>query len=178
MVLPQGAAIPGQPTATNQPTPFPTPAVAPAQTSPNPLNNMFGTPPPNAVDQDNFEYDFTGVEAGGFIQPGVYPAKSFDIEKGTSQKGDPMTIYTFEITGPNSPGRKIKMWCSHSPTAMWKNLQTLEALGLAQGGQPTKFTKAQYKGRDCQLDIGEDEYNGRKTNRLNQVMPPVVAPAS
>ena len=137
------------------------------------LASPFGAP-----DADEFSFDATGVEAGGFvITPGTYAARVQDLENGNSRKGDPMWTWTFEIVGnPDGTaskfnGKTVKNFTTLTEQAMFKVVESVEALGVAKGGGPGKFKKQDVINRMCYIDITTGEYNGNKTNNVQKVHP-------
>jgi hypothetical protein len=124
---------------------------------------------------DAFTVDLTDVDDGLAIPDGSYKAKCIDVTQGVSKTGNPMFIWEFELVGDECEGkykgRTIKSWTAITPAAMWKVAETVIALGVGQAGQVVKFNRSDVLNKLCGLVIEEDEYNGRKTSRVRNVIP-------
>lgn len=117
----------------------------------------------------NFEVDLTDVS--GTIPEGVYLAKCTDITQEVSKGGNPMFVWTFQISSGPYDGKEFKNFTALTPAAMWKVAETVEALGVGQVGGVVKFARSDVIGKACGVVIEDDEYNGRKQSRIANVVP-------
>jgi hypothetical protein len=140
-----------------------------------PKDNPFGKPAASD-DTNTFEVDLPSEaeENAKWIVPAAeYQARVVGCEKKTSNSGNPMIEWEFELTGPKEyKGRTFKSWTALTPSAMWKVREVLEALGLGEGGKKAKFTKKDAIGKACTLVIEDDEYEGKARSSVGEVKPP------
>lgn len=138
-------------------------AVAPQSTPAMP-----GTAP---TSNDAFEVDLSNVQENSYAIPdGVYAAKCIDVTQDVSKSGNPMFVWEFELVGGDYNGRTFKSWTAITPAAMWKVAETVQALGVGQTGQVVKFKRSDVIGKACGLVIEQDEYNGKPTSRVSNVI--------
>lgn len=131
-------------------------------------DNPFGAPVAGA--DDDFNIDM-GEDSGFRIKKGKYPARVVGLDKGTSQAGNPMWIWTFAIIAGEYAGKEFKTWTALTAAAMWKLREVLMALKLSQDGKTSKFKKSDAIGKNITLDIEDDEYNGRPSSTVKTVLP-------
>ena len=154
--------------ATNNPflpntgAPASAPASAPAPTA--------GPLPSGSVASDNFEVDLTNVQDNFAIPDGNYKAKCTDVEQSVSSSGNPMFVWTFEVTEGDHAGFTGKVFTAITPAAMWKVAETVIALGVGQSGSVVKFKRTDVIGKECGVLIEETEYNGQKRSQISKVM--------
>ena len=131
---------------------------------------MPGVPVGNAG-ADNFEIDLTDVQSGGFTIPdGNYKVKCVDIEQNVSKGGNPMFVWTFEVSeGPNK-GFQSKVFTAITPAAMWKVAETVQALGVGQTGTVVKFKRTDVLNKECGAIFEQTEYNGNTRSQINKVI--------
>lgn len=120
---------------------------------------------------ETFEEDFTDVDQAALLPEGVYDATVTGFEKGTSASGSPMFIWQFEVNDKNGGTRSIRFWTSMSPKARWKVAESLQAVGLAAAGVVFKFKASDVVGKKCRVEVKQDEYNGRKNNKIDKLGP-------
>ena len=159
---------------------MPTPgATAPAPTStPMPGN----THAPNGA--DSFEVDLTEVqnvvdvtfgdykkkiENGFTIPDGNYRLKCIDIEQQVSKGGNPMFVWTLEVSAGQHTGFQGKVFTAITPAAMWKVAETVKAFGVGQEGQMVKFKRSDVVGKECGGYIEKTEYNGQERSQIQRV---------
>ena len=121
---------------------------------------------------DNFEVDLTGVEAGGqFVIPdGNYRVRCVEVEQQVSKGGNPMFVWTFEISDGPYKGFQSKVFTAITPAAMWKVAETVVALGVGQHGQVVKFKRSDVLNKECGALIEKTEYNGKTNSQISRVM--------
>lgn len=130
------------------------------------------TPAGGAPANDNFEVDLTGVEAGGgFVIPdGIYKVRCIEVEQTVSKGGNPMFVWTFEVTEGEKAGFQSKVFTAITPAAMWKVAETVIALGVGQEGSVIKFKRTDVIGKECGALIEATEYNGTNRSQISRVM--------
>ena len=118
-------------------------------------------PNPGMSAAESFEVDLTNATSGGFTVPdGNYRVKCVEIEQSVSQGGNPMFVWTFEISeGPNT-GFQSKVFTAITPAAMWKVAETVIALGVGQAGSVVKFNRSDVIGKECGAYFEQSEYKG------------------
>lgn len=120
---------------------------------------------------DNFEVDLTGVETNSFVIPdGNYKVKCVDVEQSVSKGGNPMFVWTFEISEGDHVGFQSKVFTAITPAAMWKVAETVIALGVGQTGSVVKFKRTDVVGKECGALIEATEYNGNTRSQISKVM--------
>ena len=127
---------------------------------------------PGMDEDEEWEDDFTGVEAGRFpiIDEGKYVAMVVDVNKGDSKAGNPQYIWEFGILNAEKEVT-LKYWTSLLPNARWKVVETLEALGLEAGGSIAKWRKSDVVGAVCYAEVVVDEYEGNENNKIQRIYP-------
>lgn len=147
----------------------------------NPFINTLGAsaPQPSApampgtapTSNDAFEVDLSNVQENSYVIPnGIYAAKCVDVTQDVSKGGNPMFVWDFELVGGDYNGRTFKSWTAITPAAMWKVAETVQALGVGQTGQVVKFKRSDVIGKACGLVIEEDEYNGKVSSKISNVI--------
>ena len=150
--------------ATNNPF-MPTPGAA----APAPAN----TPMPGNTcasnGADSFEVDLTEVQNGFVIPDGNYRLKCIDIEQQVSKGGNPMFVWTLEVSAGHRAGFQGKVFTAITPAAMWKVAETVKAFGVGQEGQMVKFKRSDVVGKECGGYIEKTEYNGQERSQIQRV---------
>lgn len=126
------------------------------------------TTPANAV--DNFEVDLTDVSDGFTIPDGNYKVRCVDIEQSVSKGGNPMFVWTFEVSEGEHIGFQSKVFTAITPAAMWKVAETVMALGVGQTGSVVKFKRADVINKECGAVIEKSEYNGQERSQISKVI--------
>ena len=119
---------------------------------------------------DSFEVDLTDVSTGYTIPDGLYKVKCIDVEQSVSKVGNPMFIWTFEISEGSHAGFQSKVFTAITPAAMWKVAETVQALGVGQTGQTVKFKRTDVIGKECGAMIETTEYNGQDRSQISKVL--------
>jgi hypothetical protein len=129
----------------------------------------FGSP----SKQDAFEVDFPDPgESGLRIPKNRYIGRLVALTKDTSNAGNPMWVWVFVIIEGKYAGREFKLWTTLTPASMWKVGETLLALGFeGTPGEKFAFTLEEAIGRGATLVIVDDEFEGRKTSKLQGIEP-------
>lgn len=140
-------------------------------------NNPFvsgGAPMPGAITPastvDNFEVDLTDVSDGFTIPDGNYKVRCVDIEQSVSKGGNPMFVWTFEVSEGEHIGFQSKVFTAITPAAMWKVAETVMALGVGQTGSVVKFKRADVINKECGAVIEKSEYNGQERSQISKVI--------
>lgn len=135
---------------------------------PSPNTPIPGTPTNNPV--DSYEVDLSNVESGFSIPDGNYKVKCIDIEQSVSKGGNPMFVWTFEVSEGDRAGFQSKVFTAITPAAMWKVAETVQALGVGQTGSVVKFKRTDVIGKECGALIEKSEYNGQDRSSITRVM--------
>lgn len=133
--------------------------------SPMPGNSAAGS-------ADTFEVDLTNVDTSGgmHIPEGNYRAKLVEVEQSVSKGGNPMFVWTFEISAGDHKGFQMKSFTAITPAAMWKVAETVEALGIGQTGTTVKFKRSDVINRECGLVVEDQDYNGNTRSSIVRVI--------
>jgi hypothetical protein len=144
----------------------------PGASAPTPMPGAStNTPMPGApAGPDSFEVDLTDVQDNFTIPDGNYKIKCIDIEQSVSKGGNPMFIWTFEVSEGEYAGFQTKVFTAITPAAMWKVAETVQALGIGQTGQTVKFKRTDVINKECGALIEKTEYNGRVNSQISRVM--------
>lgn len=120
---------------------------------------------------DNFEVDLTDVLSNSFTIPdGNYRVKCVDVEQSVSKGGNPMFVWSFEVSEGEHAGFQLKVFTAITPAAMWKVAETVQALGIGQTGSVVKFKRTDVLGKECGALVETTEYNGNNRSQISKVM--------
>lgn len=119
---------------------------------------------------DNFEVDLSEVQSNFVIPDGMYRVKCIEVEQTVSKGGNPMFVWTFEVSAGEHTGFQSKVFTALTPAAMWKVAETVEALGVGQTGQVVKFKRSDVINKECGALIEQSEYNGQNRSSISRVM--------
>lgn len=155
---------PFMPGAMNTPTPQMSSASATTGNMPMPGTSSGGSA------ADNFEVDLTDVQDNFKIPDGNYKVRCIDIEQSVSKGGNPMFVWTFEISEGDHAGFQSKVFTAITPAAMWKVAETVQALGVGQTGSVVKFKRTDVINKECGALIEATEYNGNTRSQISRVM--------
>lgn len=140
--------------------------------------NPFGNPAANE-DENVFELDLTNESGSTTIPEGDYPAKLIGVEKTTSKSsGNPMWVWEFMITKGNEAGTTFKYFTVITPSALWKLVETLEALGIGGFGKNISFKPEEIIGTEIIITVVDDEYNGVTRSSITKVAPSAAGAGS
>lgn len=126
--------------------------------------------PTNVSQADSFEVDLTDVSDGFTIPDGSYKVKCLDVEQSVSKGGNPMFVWTFQISEGDHLGFESKVFTAITPAAMWKVAETVIALGVGQTGSVVKFKRADVIGKECGAIFEKSEYNGQERSQIAKVI--------
>ena len=134
-----------------------------------------GMPTPGGVPMggtaaDNFEVDLTDVQDSFNIPDGNYKVRCINIEQSVSKGGNPMFVWTFEVSEGQHAGFQSKVFTAITPAAMWKVAETVQALGVGQTGSVVKFKRTDVINKECGALIEATEYNGNTRSQISRVM--------
>lgn len=155
------------------------PFVPGAMNAPTPqmssVNATTGAPMPGAPSggsmSDSFEVDLTDVQTNNFSIPdGNYKVRCIEIEQSVSKGGNPMFVWTFEVSEGEHAGFQSKVFTAITPAAMWKVAETVQALGVGQTGSVVKFKRTDVINKECGALIEQTEYNGNTRSQISRVM--------
>lgn len=124
-------------------------------------------PAPSA---DSFEVDLSNVENSFTIPDGNYRVRCKEIEQSVSKGGNPMFVWTFEVSEGQYSGFQSKVFTAITPAAMWKVAETVVALGVGQQGQMVKFKRSDVINKECGAVIEKTEYNGKTNSQIQRLM--------
>lgn len=106
------------------------------------------------------------------IEPGKYLAKVVDIEEEESSSGNPMLVWTWQITEGEYSGRELKSFTSLQEHALFGLKEHLTAFGLSGD---LDFDTDKLIGKKARLTVGKTTVKSRNTgedmevNRINSV---------
>lgn len=133
-----------------------------------------GAPPPpsgRVVDNNNFEADFTGVQSQGVIPPGSYPMYVSNLERSTSQAGNPMLVWEFTIFGEQYTGRTFRIYAALTAAAMWKLQEVMEACGVQATGA-VRWSRDDVLNTIVDGVINTTTYEEKERSNLDKVLAP------
>lgn len=142
----------------------------PGASAPTPATNIPMPGTAQTAGTDNFEVDLSEVKDNFKIPDGNYRVKCIEIEQSVSQGGNPMFVWTFEISAGDNIGFQSKVFTALTPAAMWKVAETVTALGVGQQGQVVKFKRSDVIGKECGAVIEQTEYNGNIRSQISRVI--------
>lgn len=138
-------------------------------------SNPFGNPTDS--DENVFELDLQNETGSQTIPEGEYPGKLIGVEKTVAKSsGNPMWVWEFMITSGKEAGTSFKLFTAITPAALWKLVETLEALGIGSYGQNIKFTPEEVLGTPVVMHIEDDDYNGQERSTLARISKAEKAP--
>ena len=130
-----------------------------------PMNTPMAAPA-----DDTYEVDLTDVQDGFRIPDGVYKVKCINIEQNVSKGGNPMFVWTFQVSEGDHIGFESKVFTAITPAAMWKVAETVQALGVGQTGSVVKFKRTDVINKECGAQIEATEYNGNTRSQISKIM--------
>lgn len=144
---------------------MPTPGAA----APTPINTPMPGNTRASSGADSFEVDLTEVQNSFTIPDGNYRLKCVDIEQQVSKGGNPMFVWSLEVSAGQHIGFQGKVFTAITPAAMWKVAETVKAFGVGQEGQVVKFKRSDVIGKECGGYIEKTEYNGQERSQIQRV---------
>lgn len=110
--------------------------------------------------------DMTGVETYSKASEGIHTAKVTDIQEKTSQGGDSMLQFTFEVIKGDDKGSRVFDNFVLTDKALWKFKQFLQAIGMKADGK-IKVDLDKLIGKVCDIEVFWDEYNGQTRAKIS-----------
>lgn len=104
--------------------------------------------------------DFTNVESFAKAAEGRHRVKIVEINEQTSQGGDDMLVFVFEVIKGDSKGARVYENCVLTDKALWKLQQILQAIGIKCDGK-VALDLDKLIGKICEVDVFHEEYEGR-----------------
>lgn len=110
--------------------------------------------------------DFTGVESYTKASEGIHTAKVAEILEKTSQGGDDMLQFKFEITKGEDKGSAVFESFVLIDKALWKFKAFLQAIGMKADGK-LKIDLDKLIGKVCDIEVFWEEYNGQTRAKIS-----------
>ena len=110
--------------------------------------------------------DFTGVESYTKASEGIHTAKVAEILEKTSQGGDDMLQFKFEITKGEDKGSAVFESFVLTDKALWKLKAFLQAIGMKADGK-LKIDLDKLIGKVCDIEVFWEEYNGQTRAKIS-----------
>lgn len=110
--------------------------------------------------------DFTGVESYTKASEGIHTAKVVEILEKTSQGGDDMLQFKFEITKGEDKGSAVFESFVLTDKALWKFKAFLQAIGMKADGK-LKIDLDKLIGKVCDIEVFWEEYNGQTRAKIS-----------
>lgn len=110
--------------------------------------------------------DMTGVETYSKASEGIHTAKVVEILEKTSQGGDPMLQFAFEVIKGEDKGCKVFESFVLTDKALWKLKAFLIAIGMKADGK-LKLDLDKLIGKICDIEVFWDEYNGQTRAKIS-----------
>lgn len=111
--------------------------------------------------------DFTNVESFAKAAEGRHRVKIVEINEQTSQGGDDMLVFVFEVIKGESKGARVYENCVLTDKALWKLQQILQAIGIKCDGK-VALDLDKLIGKVCEIDVFHEEYEGRTRARIGE----------
>ena len=110
--------------------------------------------------------DMTGVESYSKASEGIHTAKVAEILEKTSQGGDDMLQFAFEIIKGDDKGSRVFESFVLTDKALWKLKSCLQALGMKADGKLV-LDLDKLIGKICDIEVFHDDYNGQKRAKIS-----------
>ena len=111
--------------------------------------------------------DFSNVESFAKAAEGRHRVKIVEIDEQTSQGGDDMLVFVFEVIKGDSKGARVYENCVLTDKALWKLQQILQAIGIKCDGK-VALDLDKLIGKICEIDVFHEEYEGRTRARIGE----------
>lgn len=121
--------------------------------------------------------DFTNVESFAKAAEGRHRVKIVEINEQTSQGGDDMLVFVFEVIKGDSKGARVYENCVLTDKALWKLQQILQAIGIKCDGK-VALDLDKLIGKVCEIDVFHEEYEGRTRARIGEFFKATSAKSS
>lgn len=110
--------------------------------------------------------DMTGVESYSKASEGIHTAKVVEILEKTSQGGDDMLQFAFEIIKGDDKGSRVFENFVLTDKALWKLKSFLQAIGMKADGKMV-LDLDKLLGKICDIEVFHDDYNGQKRAKIS-----------
>lgn len=110
--------------------------------------------------------DFTGVESYTKASEGIHTAKVAEILEKTTQGGDDMLQFKFEITKGEDKDSAVFESFVLTDKALWKFKAFLQAIGMKADGK-LKIDLDKLIGKVCDIEVFWEEYNGQTRAKIS-----------
>lgn len=110
--------------------------------------------------------DMTGVESYSKASEGIHTAKIVEILEKSSQGGDDMLQFAFEIIKGEDKGCRVFESFVLTDKALWKLKSCLQALGMKADGKMV-LDLDKLIGKICDIEVFHDDYNGQKRAKIS-----------
>ena len=111
--------------------------------------------------------DFSNVESFAKAAEGRHRVKIVEINEQTSQGGDDMLVFVFEVIKGESKGARVYENCVLTDKALWKLQQILQAIGIKCDGK-VALDLDKLIGKVCEIDVFHEEDEGRTRARIGE----------
>lgn len=111
--------------------------------------------------------DFSNVEQFSKASEGRHRVKIKEINEQTSQGGDDMLVFVFEVIKGDDKGALIYENCVLTDKALWKLQQILQAIGIKCDGK-VAIDLDKLIGKICEVDVFHEEYEGRTRAKIGE----------
>lgn len=110
--------------------------------------------------------DFTGVESYNIPEEGKKQVRILKVEETTSQGGNDVLKFTFEVVKGEDKGCRIVESFSLADNALWKLKSLLQALGMKCDKKVT-LDLDKLEGKELVIEVKHEEYNGTTRAKSN-----------
>lgn len=110
--------------------------------------------------------DFSGVESYNIPGEGKKHVRIMKVEEATSQGGNDVLKFTFEVVKGEDKGCRIIESFSLAENALWKLKSLLQALGMKCDKKVT-LDLDKLEGKELVIEVKHEEYNGTTRAKSN-----------
>lgn len=115
------------------------------------------------------EFEFPEESGFPLVAKGAYHCTIFDIEEGTSAKGNPMYTFRYKIQDEGKfKGQMLFEVYTILPTTMWRLQQLLRTFGITVKGKQRVDLDA-LLGAHCDVIVIHENYEGEARARVSKV---------
>jgi hypothetical protein len=114
--------------------------------------------------------DFSGVDSTGGrtrIPEDDYRVRVKSVRHETSNNGNPMLLWEFEITTGKFKGKVLRDRTMLMENSLWRLKQLLEAMGISVPSKRVALDLARYPGMELGVTAVDDEYEGRISSKVS-----------
>lgn len=110
--------------------------------------------------------DFSGVESYNIPEEGKKHVRILKVEEATSQGGNDVLKFTFEVIKGDDKGCRVIESFSLAENALWKLKGLLQALGMKCDKKVT-LDLDKLEGKELVIEVKHEEYNGTTRAKSN-----------